>query len=208
MTVEDLSGAYKPVSEVAQFSHYYVEPLNSCKGKNDRIVLGKCLAHVDVQDGVGKTQKVIHAASHNYAGFYRSCSRSESLQRHCLDDLPISTTYGMPALEATVHEEIARIFDADFCYTTSTGYGSNLLAFSAILDSSWFLVMDEKCHNSMHVGVFLGKAGLVRKFGHNDLKQLENILREHEGRYANVMVAVEGFYRHVSLLFQSSLNSH
>ena len=195
VTFEDLSAPFQPVSQAAEFVHYVVEPLNGYKGKNERTILGHCLANVEVQDGTGNIKRVIHAASHNYAGFYRSTQRSEELQRLCLDSLPVASSGAVTGLEAATNDQLARAVSADFCCTVSTGYSSNLLAFSAILTSTWLVILDEKCHNSMHVGAYLSKVGRLRKFRHNDLEQLESIIQEHREKYANILVAVEGFYR-------------
>lgn len=205
VTFEDLSAPFQPVSQAAEFVHYVVEPLNGYKGKNERTILGHCLANVEVQDGTGNIKRVIHAASHNYAGFYRSTQRSEELQRLCLDSLPVASSGAVTGLEAATNDQLARAVSADFCCTVSTGYSSNLLAFSAILTSTWLVILDEKCHNSMHVGAYLSQASPVRKFRHNDLKQLESMLQQHHGKYSNILVAVEGFYRSVYVLL--SLNA-
>ena len=205
VTFRDLSAPYQPASQADKFAHYVAEPLNSYKGKNERTILSHCLANVEVQDGTGSIKRVIHAASHNYAGFYRSTQRSEELQQLCLDSLPLASSDAVAGLEAATNDQLARIVSADFCCTISTGYGSNLLAFSAILTSTWLVILDEKCHNSMHVGAYLSQAGLVRKFRHSDSEHLESMLQQHHGKYSDILVAVEGFYRSVYILL--SLNA-
>jgi serine palmitoyltransferase len=160
-------------------------------------MLGPCQPKVEVRDARGNTQSVIHAASHNYAGFYEQTSAAEELQRLCLDNIPLANSTAAQSLEAAFCRKITDLFEADFCCTTSTGYGSNLLAFPAILDKSWLVIFDEKCHNSMFVGAYQSTVGLIRKYKHNDMDQLEDILREHEDKY-NILVAVEGAYRYVT----------
>ena len=194
VTIGDLKRLRKSISKAQQFSHYYVDPLMSCKGKNDRALTSPCLSKVTVQDKHGQVQNVIHAASHNYAGFYRQTSDSEYLQRLCLDRLPITRHDATPALQSALHEKVAMLFEADFCYTTSTGYGSNLLAFPAILDDCWALIIDEKCHSSMLVGAYQSSCGRIRKIRHNDMEQLENTLQELRPTFDNILVAVEGLY--------------
>ena len=46
---------------------------------------------------------------------------------------------------------------------------TNLLAFAAILDSTWILLLDEKSHNSMYIGAYLSNVYKVVKFRHNDM---------------------------------------
>lgn len=59
--------------------------------------------------------------------------------------------------------------------------------------------MDDKCHNSMFTGVYLGRPSCIRKFRHNDTNHLSNILSDFEGKSETVLVAVEGLYRYEHL---------
>ena len=190
---QDHKSSFQPISEAQLFSHYYVEPQISREGKNDRIMLGQCQAKATVRDGRGQTQELIHAASHNYAGFYTQTTHSEQLQQLCLDSLPIMGALPAPTLEAALCQKFKHHFAADFCCTTSTGYGANLLAIPAILDNNWLVILDEKCHNSMFVGAYQSQAGLIKRFGHNRMDDLEKLLQAHHHKY-QILVAVEGVY--------------
>ncbi|OAL32561.1 hypothetical protein AYO20_07871 [Fonsecaea nubica] len=187
----------QPISAVGRFNHCYVYPLDNRSGKNERILLGRWAPKLEIQDGQGTRQIVIQAASHNYAGFYHLTKEAEELQHLALEKLPVADSSAVRSLESAMHDGIARFFSADFCCTTSTGYGSNLLAFSAILNEDWLVMLDDKCHNSMHVAAYFSHAGLVKKFPHADLERMEEMIAEYKGRFANVLVAIEGFYRSV-----------
>lgn len=182
----------------AKFSHRYVEPLCFWWGKNSRLIVGQSLPTAQVQDIGGTTSTVINATSHNYAGFYKAEARSEELQKLCLERLPLADAAAVPLLESAAHSALAKFLGADFCYTTSTGYGSNYAAFPALMgDSKTVVIADKNCHNSMFTGMYLAQPGHGRllKFEHNDAEDLENILKEVDGRYEQVIVAVEGLYR-------------
>lgn len=159
-------------------------------------MLGRCGSKIEVRDGRGKTQNVIHAASHNYAGLYEQDSTSEELQRLCLDSLPLADSTATSRLETALCQRVSSLLETDFCCITGTGYGSNLLAFPAVLGKEWLVIFDEKCHNSMFVGAYMSDVSLIRKFKHNNMEQLEAILQEINSKY-NVLVAVEGAYRYV-----------
>ncbi|KAK7903017.1 hypothetical protein LTR67_002663 [Exophiala xenobiotica] len=194
----------QPISAAGRFNHSYVYPLDNRKGKNERIVLGRWAPKIQIRDGNGTYQTVIQAASHNYAGFYNLTQDAEDIQHIALRNLPVANSYAVPSLETTMHDRMAQFFSADFCCTTSTGYGSNLLAFSAVLNHEWLVMFDDKCHNSTHVAAFISHPGLVKKFPHGNFEKMEAILSEYKDKYANVLVAIEGFYRLVTLntLFQ------
>jgi 7-keto-8-aminopelargonate synthetase-like enzyme len=99
------------------------------------------------------------------------------------------------AIAASSHSAISRFFDADFCYTCSTGYGANYIALPALVDKTYLVLLDEEVHNSMLTGTYLAQARCIKKFAHNDMEQLEAILAELGDSFDNVLIAIEGFYR-------------
>lgn len=91
--------------------------------------------------------------------------------------------------------EKADSYGAGKYFTTPTGYQSNILAFTAILNDSSYVLLDRKSHSSMTRAAYLASAGGRKKFAHNGMLELERLLDEEEDRYADIMVAVEGLYR-------------
>lgn len=78
---------------------------------------------------------------------------------------------------------------------TSTDYAANILAFSAILDKNWLLVIDERSHDSMHMGAELSHVGQIIKFRHTDMVHLESILNTERHKWTHALVAVEDLCR-------------
>ncbi|KAF4780015.1 aminotransferase class I and II [Colletotrichum scovillei] len=167
----------RPISQKGLFSYNYVEPLFNWWGANYRVLTTQCLGRVEASDALGSVTSLVNGASHNYAGFYKATSQAEELQR----------------LYET-HHAIADFFGADFCFTTSTGYGSNYIALPALIDCSTVVIMDENCHNSMFTGVFLASSPNLRKFKHNNMEHLETLLSGCIDESVNVIVAIEGLY--------------
>ncbi|OIW32034.1 hypothetical protein CONLIGDRAFT_641792 [Coniochaeta ligniaria NRRL 30616] len=173
------------LSPSAKLSHRYVEPLCFWWGKNSRLLLGQSLPTARVQDIDGTASTVVNATSHNYAGFYRADPRSEELQRLCLEKLPLADAEAVPLLECGVHNALANFLGAEFCYTTSTGYGSNYVVFPGLMSiSKTVVIADKNCHNSMFTGMYLAQPGLgfLRKFAYNDAADLEKHLLDVIGR--------------------------
>lgn len=189
-----------PVSDNGLFNSLYVEPMFLWWGRNTRLLTSPSLGSVDVADSFGERQmRCVNGASHNYAGLYSATAQSEALHRACLDMLPVvfaSDGQG-EVLSKAVHSAIAEFWGADFCFTMATGYGSNYVALPPLLVDVDVVILDKDCHNSAFTGVFLGQStGLqVRKFAHNDMIQLEGILKEtRRGDKTRVMVIIEGCY--------------
>lgn len=158
------------------------------------MISGKSLGATTIEDKAIGNQAVILASSHNYVGFYRITEQCEQVHKLALDRLPVASPQLPQAMCEAFHAALATVFQADFCYTTSTGYGSNLLAFQAILRPGWLCIMDAKSHNSMHVGAYLSDANKIFKYRHNDMSHLEKLLDENHGRYEHVLVAVEALF--------------
>ncbi|KXH64728.1 aminotransferase class I and II [Colletotrichum nymphaeae SA-01] len=194
----------RPISQKGLFSYNYVEPLFNWWGANYRVLTTQCLGRVEASDALGSVTNLVNGASHNYAGFYKATSQAEELQRLCLEALPVSDTQAVPLLRDETHHAIADFFGADFCFTTSTGYGSNYIALPALIDCSTVVIMDENCHNSMFTGVFLASSPNLRKFKHNDMEHLETLLSGCIDESVNVIVAIEGLYRFVKIILYLS----
>ena len=185
----------RPLSKKGLFARNYVDPLFTWWGANERVLMSQSLGCVDVEiDAAGTVSTaVVNGASHNYAGFYLSFPQAEALQSECLQTLPVSHSDALPLLRDAVHNTLARFFGADFGFTCSTGYGSNMLALPALLAQADTVVMDGDCHNSMYTGAFLADRKVL-KFGHNDMPRLETILSSFSAHCTNVLVCIEGLY--------------
>ncbi|KAL0780174.1 hypothetical protein CaCOL14_004658 [Colletotrichum acutatum] len=200
-------GTRRPISQKGLFSYNYVEPLFNWWGANYRVLTTQCLGRVEASDALGSVTKLVNGASHNYAGFYKATSQAEELQRLCLEALPVSDTRAVPLLRNETHHAIADFFGADFCFTTSTGYGSNYIALPALIDCSTMVIMDENCHNSMFTGAFLASSPNLRKFKHNNMEHLEILLSGCIDESVNVIVAIEGLYRFVKVILYLSMEA-
>ncbi|KAJ3940344.1 uncharacterized protein N0V96_009338 [Colletotrichum fioriniae] len=202
--LNEQKGTRRPISQKGLFSYNYVEPLFNWWGANYRVLTTQCLGRVEASDALGSVTKLVNGASHNYAGFYKATSQAEELQRLCLEALPVSDTQAVPHLRDETHHAIADFFGADFCFTTSTGYGSNYIALPALIDCSTVVIMDENCHNSMFTGVFLASSPNLRKFKHNNMVHLVLLLSGCIDESVNVIVAIEGLYRFVKTILYLS----
>ncbi|KAI8936593.1 hypothetical protein NX059_006995 [Plenodomus lindquistii] len=192
VTFRDLgSSNTTPTSKPGNLNHHLVTPLSTYHGKNPRVATKQVACRVEVRDDTGVVRKAIQCASHNYAGLY---GLDLHLHHQALDSLPVMSSATTTPLETAMNKAVMDILGVDFCVPTSTGYGANLLAFPAVIKQDWLVVLDEKSHNSMFVGVFQSRPGLVRKFKHNDMESLRAVLQEDNGKVAGTLVAVEGYY--------------
>ncbi|KAK1824648.1 hypothetical protein LTR12_000973 [Friedmanniomyces endolithicus] len=192
--VKDAPLRHDAVSKQGDFAHYIVQPWYDWFGRNKRVTTSRALNTVTLQSCNGRPERsIINGGGFNYAGVYGMPVEYESLHRKCLDTLPIPGA-AAPLVEAALEQAAVAFWSAGCCFTTPTGYQSNILAFTAILDNDWFVFMDQKSHSSMSTAAYLSNAGGRKKFKHNDMHDLERLLDEIEGQCPNIMVAVEGLY--------------
>ncbi|KAJ6020193.1 serine palmitoyltransferase 2 [Penicillium canescens] len=182
---------YDPLTKIGRFNHYIVDPLFRWHGRNERIVASKSLGRVSMQ---GENHSVLNGGSHNYAGLYELSPKDEQLQRKCLDHLPFADAEAVPLLNQRMVDGLTRFFNADCCYTTTTGYQSNVLGIPAIARDNSLIVMDEKCHNSIFTASYMSRAGARKRFRHNDMAHLQSILDSTQGKQSDIIVVVEGLY--------------
>ncbi|KXH84306.1 aminotransferase class I/II-fold pyridoxal phosphate-dependent enzyme [Chryseobacterium kwangjuense] len=71
-----------------------------------------------------------------------------------------------------------------------SGYNANLALFSALPDRHDVIIVDEKIHRSVHDACKMSHAKKI-KFRHNDLEDLENILKK---QMATCYIAIESLY--------------
>lgn len=179
----------------------YVEPLFKWWGANHQSLTAQYLGRVRACDVVGNSTELVDGASHHHTGLHSPSAYAEKLQRLCLDLLPVSDSDAVTFLRDELHHTIAKFLGADFCFTTSTGYGSNYTLLPALIDSSTVFIVDENCHNSIFAGILLESASNLRKFKHNDVEDLETLLSGFVNNPTTVIVAIEGLYRLVPKFF-------
>ncbi|KAK3678346.1 hypothetical protein LTR78_001643 [Recurvomyces mirabilis] len=194
--LSDLPSRHKSLSKEGDFAHYVVQPWYQWFGRNKRVTTSPTLNTIRLRtcDGSHGDKTLINGGSFNYAGMYSMSAKYEELHRRCLEDLPVSGR-DVPLIEDALRKEVMEFWGMDCCLTTPTGYQSNMLALPAILTSDWLVLMDEKSHSSILTAARIANTGGRRRFKHNDMCELEEMVRVAAAeQYTNVMIVVEGLY--------------
>ncbi|KUJ17215.1 PLP-dependent transferase [Mollisia scopiformis] len=183
-----LKTPYDTLTSIGRCNHYCISPLYNWYGQNDRILVTAPLSQVGIRERDQSIKKVINCGSHNYAGLYDISDAELALHQTCLEQLPIANT----AAASFLHEMLsglASFFNAKSCFSTSTGYQSNMLGIPAIAKEGWLIVLDEKSHNSIFTGAYSACADAMKKFKHNNMVELRRILEDASlnGNYTDVL---------------------
>lgn len=189
-----LKGDFKSILESDSRIHNITIPIATY---SPRILAGcatsvintvQCNSYEEFENG--RIVQLINAASYHYGGYGTLEYNSIEVLNNIIGRFDLICKNDEDRLlDETVRNEFARYMGYEYCLLTSTGYGMNMTVFHAMKNNSIF-VLDSDCHNSMFMGV-RSTASKYLKFKHNDMNDLERILKDLNG---NVIVCVESLY--------------
>jgi 7-keto-8-aminopelargonate synthetase-like enzyme len=88
---------------------------------------------------------------------------------------------------------MAEFYGSDACLTFVSGHATNISTIGMLMAPEDLIVQDELMHNSAIVGAKLSRATSIN-FRHNDLDDLEKVLRENREKHKNALIVAEGLY--------------
>lgn len=154
----------------------------------------------------GTTSACLNLSSYNYLGFAQSNGQCTDAAHLAIEKY--GPAVGTPRIAGgtTDYHLISEQTVADFvgkesALIYSMGYGTNATVFSAIVDKGCLVISDELNHASIRFGVRMSGA-VIRTFKHNDMEDLERVLREQisQGQprthrpWKKILIVVEGLY--------------
>jgi 8-amino-7-oxononanoate synthase len=92
-----------------------------------------------------------------------------------------------------LEEALASFYGTEDCLTFVSGHATNVSTIGVLMSGDDLIVHDELMHNSALMGAKLSRATTIG-FRHNNLDDLEKVLRENRGKHKNAMIIVEGLY--------------
>ena len=202
----------------SDFDNFYVRRLkmriNDCFARPVTGVPGRFITLIDRKSDdhnlhfkfTGTTSETLNMSSYNYLGFAQSvgpCADAveETIKKYGLSMSSPRADAGTSDLHAEVEDLIARFLGKQSAMVFSMGYGTNATAFPALIGKGCLIVSDELNHASIRHGARLSGA-MIEMFKHNDMKDLERLLREKisQGQprthrpWKRILVVVEGLY--------------
>ncbi|MFC1681212.1 aminotransferase class I/II-fold pyridoxal phosphate-dependent enzyme [Pseudomonadota bacterium] len=98
---------------------------------------------------------------------------------------------GTLAMHEEMETRLAKFLGKEAAAVFPTGFQANLGAISALVGKSDYVIIDRMNHASIYDGCRLSY-GQIKKYQHNDMENLERILKSVEGRGA--LVVVDGVF--------------
>ncbi|KAI9796092.1 MAG: serine palmitoyltransferase component [Piccolia ochrophora] len=207
---------YAPLN--SDFDNFYVRRLkmriNDCFARPVTGVPGRYITLVDRTSDdhnlhfrlTGTTTETLNMSSYNYLGFAQSegpCADAveDSVKKYSVSMASPRGDAGTSELHVEVEDLVARFVGKQSSMVFSMGFGTNATAFPALVGKGCLIISDELNHASIRFGSRLSGA-MIEMFKHNDMKDLERLLREviSQGQprthrpWKKILVVVEGLY--------------
>ncbi len=207
---------YAPLN--SDFDNFYVRRLkmriNDCFSRPTTGVPGRYITLVDRRSDdhnlhfqlTGTTTDTLNVSSYNYLGFAQSegpCADAveETVKKYGMSLASSRGEVGTSELHVEVEDLTAKFVGKPSAMVFSMGFGTNASAFPALVGKGCLIISDELNHASIRFGARLSGA-VIEMFKHNDVKDLERVLREviSQGQprthrpWRKILVVVEGLY--------------
>ena len=202
----------------SDFDNFYIRRLkmriNDCFARPVTGVPGRYITLIDRKSDdhnlhfklTGTTTETLNMSSYNYLGFAQSegpCADfvEDNIKRYGVTVGSARADVGTSDLHVEAEELIARFVGKESAMVFSMGFGTNATAFPALIGKGCLVISDELNHASIRFGARLSGA-MIEMFKHNDVKDLERLLREviSQGQprthrpWKRILVVVEGLY--------------
>ncbi|KAK9456405.1 pyridoxal phosphate-dependent transferase [Dipodascopsis uninucleata] len=162
--------------------------------------------HYQTFNFTGTTTDCLNLSSYNYLGFAQSVGQcadasTDVAHRYGTSVCSSMSECGTTDLHVETEKLVARFVGKEAALIFSMGYGTNAAAFPSLVSKGCLIISDELNHASIRFGSRLSGA-VIRTFKHNDMEELENILREQisQGQprthrpWKKILIVVEGLF--------------
>ena len=207
---------YAPLN--SDFDNFYVRRLkmriNDCFARPTVGVPGRYITLIDRKSDdhnlhfqmTGTTTETLNMSSYNYLGFAQSegpCADNveEIVKKYGVSYASSRAVAGTSDLHVELEDLVARFVGKESAMVFSMGFQTNAPAYPAIVGKGCLIISDELNHASIRFGARLSGA-MIEMFKHNDVKDLERVLREaiSQGQprthrpWKKILLVVEGLY--------------
>jgi len=141
-------------------------------------------------------KRLIMAGSNNYLGLTKHpkviAAADDALRRFGTSNNGSRFLNGTLELHVQLEERLAKFMRKEAALVYSTGYLTNLGSISALMDKGDVVVLDKDAHACIVDGARLSAAD-VKRFRHNDVRDLERVLNGVPAK-AGKLIVVDGLY--------------
>jgi 7-keto-8-aminopelargonate synthetase-like enzyme len=100
---------------------------------------------------------------------------------------------GERLLHQKLEKALADFYESEDCIAYVSGHATNVSTIEALMNPDDLIVHDSLMHNSGIMGAKLSRATTL-PFRHNNLEDLEKVLKENRSKHKNALILTEGLY--------------
>jgi len=184
----------------------FSRPVTNVPGRTITLLERTSNNHNESFDFTGTKRRALNVSSYNYLGFAQArggCADAveEAITRYGVSACGSRLEGGTLDLHLQAEALVARFVGQEAAIIMSMGFATNSTTIPALVGKGCLVISDEFNHASIRVGIRLSGA-VVRTFKHNDMKDLEKLLREciSQGQprthrpWKKILLVVEGLY--------------
>lgn len=151
-------------------------------------------------------RKVLNLSSYNYLGFAQATGTCADFVQQSIKKYGISTSssrfeVGSTDLHLEAENLVAKFLGQEASMIVSMGFATNSTSLPALVSKGCLIISDELNHTSLVYGARVSGAN-IKIFKHNDVKDLEKVLRDSISKgqprthrpWKKILVVVEGLY--------------
>ncbi len=180
------------------FSHIFDEMKNRGEYSYRRALLNGNRNRVKIFDDLtGKEKEMLMFASNNYLGLatdarvIKEVIKATEIYGYGTGSVALFS--GTTDLHKALEEKIAEFYKAEAATLFPTGYQANVGTIQAFLMNGDIAIADMYSHASIIDGVNLSD-GHLKYFQHNDMENLERILKKAEKRFNGKLIVTDGVF--------------
>ncbi len=142
-------------------------------------------------------RRVLNMCSNNYLGFANHPALREAAKKaidaYGVGPGAVRTIAGTMKLHLELEEKLAAFKGAEAVISFQSGFNANLATIPALVGRGDAIFSDELNHASIIDGCRLSRAEIIR-YAHNDPRDLEEKLREAQGKYRRMLIVTDGVF--------------
>ncbi|MEE9359117.1 MAG: aminotransferase class I/II-fold pyridoxal phosphate-dependent enzyme [Hyphomicrobium sp.] len=151
------------------------------------------LGATTVSDG----RKLVNFASYDYLGLNQAPAVA-SAAKAAIEEMGTSVSAsrvvaGERLLHQKLEKALADFYESEDCIAYVSGHATNVSTIEALMNPDDLIVHDSLMHNSGIMGAKLSRATTLA-FRHNNLEDLEKVLKENRSKHKNALILTEGLY--------------
>jgi len=142
-------------------------------------------------------REYINFSSYDYLGLNAhrdvAIAAIEAIEQYGTSVSASRPTAGDRPLHRKLEKQLAELYQTENALAFVSGHATNVSTIGDLMGQNDLVLFDALSHNSISVGAKLSGASR-RRYGHNDLEELENILAQTRNKFDRVLIAIEGLY--------------